>query len=92
MSRRITLNLPDALIDAAEHAVATGRARSLSAYIAAAAGAGEARTTLDDVLTRWAATAQPPAPGAPDPDGWARQVLARADSRHAQPAAGTDAA
>ena len=87
-TRRITLNLPETLIDSAERAVAEGRARSVSAYVTAVAGAGEARTTLADAMSRWAATAEPAA----DADEWARQFMARNDDRYQQRRPGEHAA
>lgn len=54
-TRKVSLTLPAELLARAERAVATGQARSVSAYIAAAAGSGEARATTADVLARWSA-------------------------------------
>jgi Arc/MetJ-type ribon-helix-helix transcriptional regulator len=54
-TRKVSLTLPEELLTRAERAVATGQARSVSAYIAAAAGSGEARTTTAEVLARWGA-------------------------------------
>ncbi|MGW4365450.1 hypothetical protein ACWEKT_07370 [Nocardia takedensis] len=54
-TRKVSLTLPEELVVRAENAVRSGTARSVSAYIAAAAGSGEARTTVADVLARWGA-------------------------------------
>lgn len=54
-TRKVSLTLPEELLARAERAVAAGQVRSISAYIAAAAGSGEARTTTAEVLARWGA-------------------------------------
>jgi len=82
--RKITLTLPDSLIEAAEAAVAAGRARSVSAYVAAAAGTGEARLNLAEVLERWEADL---GRVHPDPahaaEKWVAEMTARSDQRYA---------
>lgn len=91
-TRRITLTLPEALIEAAESAVAAGRARSVSAYVASVAGAGEARLTLAEVMDRWAADAGERTPDElRAADDWARRFMTRHDARHAGRASGTAA-
>ncbi|MGW4370486.1 hypothetical protein ACWEKT_33070 [Nocardia takedensis] len=54
-TRKVSLTLPEELLARAEKAVATGQARSVSAYIAAAAGSGETRATVTEVIARWRA-------------------------------------
>ncbi len=49
------MTLPEPLIAAAEAAVAAGEARSVSSWIAATAGAGEAKMTFEQVMSTWAA-------------------------------------
>lgn len=83
-TRRITLTLPEELVASAETAVADGRARSVSAHIAALAGAGEARMTFAEVVQRWRDEA-----GAGDDelaaaDEWAQRFVARNDARHVE--------
>ncbi|MGY5210006.1 hypothetical protein [Nocardia gipuzkoensis] len=53
--RKVSLTLPEELVIRAENAVKAGQARSVSAYIAAAAGSGEVRATTAEVLARWSA-------------------------------------
>ncbi|WP_328435529.1 hypothetical protein [Nocardia puris] len=60
-TRKVSLSLPEELVVRAEKAVRAGQARSVSAYIAAAAGSGEARTTVDEVIARWRTSAGAPA-------------------------------
>ena len=91
-TRKITLSLPEELISTAEHAVKTGRARSVSAYVAARAGAGEARLDLAEVMDRWNAAAEPvDAEQAAAAEQWAQQFMARNDAR-AQRGGNADAA
>ncbi|NUS45483.1 MAG: hypothetical protein HOQ24_17550 [Mycobacteriaceae bacterium] len=61
-TRRITLTLPEELVASAEQAVREGRARSVSAYVASAAGAGEARMSFAEVMSEWQASAGDPTP------------------------------
>lgn len=84
-TRKITLSLPESLITAAEAAVAAGRARSVSAYVAAAAGAGEARMSLADILQRWEAEMQPPTVEQTQrAEEWVASLTARTDERYAR--------
>ncbi|MGV9336660.1 hypothetical protein [Nocardia sp. NPDC003726] len=53
--RKVSLTLPEELVTRAENAVKAGQARSVSAYIATAAGSGEVRATTAEVLARWSA-------------------------------------
>jgi Arc/MetJ-type ribon-helix-helix transcriptional regulator len=89
-TRKITLSLPESLIEAAEAAVATGRARSVSAYVAAAAGAGEARLSLAEVMQRWQAEAEETSPEqVREAEEWAAGLMARSDQRYARRQAGS---
>jgi Arc/MetJ-type ribon-helix-helix transcriptional regulator len=84
-TRKITLTLPGELVEAAEAAVASGRARSVSAYVAAAAGAGEARMTLAEVMDRWQSDAGPvDDERAGEAEQWASEFMARNDARAQQ--------
>ncbi len=92
-TRKITLSLPEELVLAAEQAVKAGRARSVSAYVAARAGAGEARMNLAEVMDRWNAAAGPVAADeTAAAEQWAQQFMARNDARAQQRGAGVDAA
>ncbi|MBN1172777.1 MAG: hypothetical protein JXA67_11435 [Micromonosporaceae bacterium] len=84
-TRKITLSLPEALIEAAEAAVAAGRARSVSAYVAAAAGAGEARLSLADVMQQWEDEAgQPDTEQTRQAEEWVAGLIARTDQRYTE--------
>ncbi|MFC8044827.1 hypothetical protein [Nocardia sp. NPDC057353] len=81
-TRKVSLTLPEELLARAEKAVATGRARSVSAYIAAAAGSGETRTTVDEVIARWRAEhGEPSAEQRAAAEARARALFDRADTR-----------
>jgi hypothetical protein len=57
----------------------------VSAYVAAAAGAGEARLSLAEVMQRWEADADPVAPEQVDQaEQWAAGLMARSDQRDAE--------
>ena len=84
-TRKITLSLPEALIEAAEAAVAAGRARSVSAYVAAAAGAGEARLSLAEVMQQWQdEVGQPSVEQARQAEEWVAGLIARTDRRYGE--------
>lgn len=90
--RKITLSLPEELVSAAEDAVKTGKARSVSAYIAARAGAGEARMNLAEVMDRWnAAAGSVDAEHAAAAEQWAQQFMDRNDERGQQRGRSADA-
>ena len=92
-TRKITLSLPEELILAAENAVKTGRARSVSAFVAARAGAGEARLNLAEVMDRWNAAAGPADDEqAAAAEQWAQQFMDRNDARAQQRGRSIDAA
>lgn len=84
-TRKITLSLPEPLIDAAEAAVAAGRARSVSAYVAAAAGAGEARLSLAEVMQQWQdETGEPTPEQTRQAEEWVAGLAARTDQRYTE--------
>ncbi|WP_280471843.1 hypothetical protein [Nocardia cyriacigeorgica] len=81
-TRKVSLTLPEELVVRAENAVKAGQARSVSAYIAAVAGSGEARTTVDEVIARWRGThGEPTAEELASAEARARALFDRADSR-----------
>jgi len=53
MTRRITVSLPDHLVEAATMAVAQGRARSVSAYVAEALAEKTSGETMESFLADW---------------------------------------
>jgi Arc/MetJ-type ribon-helix-helix transcriptional regulator len=84
-TRKITLSLPEELLTAAENAVKTGKARSMSAYVAERAGAGQARMDLAEVMDRWDAAAGPvDADQEAAAEQWAQQFMDRNDARAEQ--------
>ncbi|WP_327114067.1 hypothetical protein OHB12_33370 [Nocardia sp. NBC_01730] len=81
-TRKVSLTLPEELVVRAENAVKVGQARSVSAYIAAAAGSGEARTTVDEVVARWRAEhGEPTVEQLAESETRARAMFDRADRR-----------
>lgn len=81
-TRKVSLTLPEELLARAENAVATGQARSVSAYIAAAAGSGETRTTVAEVIDRWRSEhGEPTAEQLEDAQQRARAFFDRTDAR-----------
>lgn len=72
MTVKITVSLPDELVEQARVAVEQHRAASVSAYVADALRSYEARYTLDDFLDEMDAELGPPGPEA---EAWARSVL-----------------
>ncbi|MGW4125201.1 hypothetical protein [Nocardia sp. NPDC004711] len=54
-TRKVSLTLPEELVAWAKNAVKNGQARSVSVYIAAAAGSGETRTIVKETIARWRA-------------------------------------
>lgn len=81
--RKITLSLPEELIAEAEAAVAAGRARSVSAYLASAAsGAGTRARSIHDVLAAWEDRGSAPSEEqAQSAREWAQAFMARNDAR-----------
>lgn len=59
MNKRITVSLPEHLVDQALSAVADGRAKSVSAYVARALEQAAPRESLADVLDEWVREAPP---------------------------------
>lgn len=57
--KRITVSLPDELVEQALAAVAAGRAKSVSAYVARSMEQAAPKETLDDLLAEWIAEAPP---------------------------------
>ncbi|MGW0181298.1 hypothetical protein [Nocardia sp. NPDC003345] len=87
-TRKVSLTLPEELLARAEKAVAAGRARSVSAYIATAAGSGETRTTITEVIARWRSEhGVPDAAGYAEAEARARALFDRADTRLRGPGA-----
>ncbi|MGH3727413.1 MAG: hypothetical protein ACRDTU_01520 [Micromonosporaceae bacterium] len=82
-TRKITLSLPEELLTEAEAAVAAGRARSVSAYVAHAAGTAKTRArSIHDVLAAWEDQAGAPSTvQARAAEEWAAAFQARNDAR-----------
>ena len=82
-TRKITLSLPEELVAEAEAAVAAGRARSVSAYLAAAAsGAGTRARSIQDVLAAWQDRSSTPSEAqVRKVREWAEAFMARNDAR-----------
>ncbi|MFF0529545.1 hypothetical protein ACFYT3_14245 [Nocardia amikacinitolerans] len=81
-TRKVSLTLPEELVVRAENAVKAGQARSVSAYIATAAGSGEARTTVEQTITRWRAEhGEPTAEQVAAAEARVRTLFDRADRR-----------
>ena len=55
MNRRITVSIPEHLVDEAVKAAESGRASSVSAYVAEAMSEKSGRYSLDDFLDEWEA-------------------------------------
>ncbi|MGY1871971.1 hypothetical protein [Nocardia gipuzkoensis] len=81
-TRKVSLTLPEELVVRAENAVKAGQARSVSAYIAAAAGSGETRTTVEEAIARWRAEhGEPSTEQVAAAEARARALFDRADRR-----------
>lgn len=74
MTRRITVSLPDSLVEHATAAVREGRAASVSAYVAEALEEKSGREPLAKVLADWEAELGPPSA---DDEAWADAVFKR---------------
>ncbi|PXX66907.1 hypothetical protein DFR70_103662 [Nocardia tenerifensis] len=82
-TRKVSLTLPEELVVRAENAVKAGQARSVSAYIAAVAGSGEARATVDEIIARWRGEhGEPTAAELADAEARTRALFDRADRAH----------
>jgi Arc/MetJ-type ribon-helix-helix transcriptional regulator len=84
MHKRITVSLPEDLVEKANEAVAAGRARSVSAYVAAAIEAVPVRETGAEVLKEWLAEH---GPLTPEDEAWIEGALAAAERAAAAHAA-----
>ena len=76
MTRRITVSLPDHLVEQATEAVQRGLAPSVSAYVAEALAERAEREPLDKVLADWRAQDGPPSA---EDVAWAERALAVLD-------------
>lgn len=72
MNTRITVSLPEHLVERARQAVAAGQAASVSAYVAGALEEKTGAYTLKEVLDEWAAEAGPPTP---EEDAWVAEAM-----------------
>jgi Arc/MetJ-type ribon-helix-helix transcriptional regulator len=72
MTRRITVSLPDHLVDAAVIAVESGQAASVSAYVAQALAERSDREDIAALLADWRAEVGPPTV---DETEWAERAL-----------------
>ena len=72
MNRRITVSIPEHLADEASAAAKSGRAASVSAYVAEALAEKSGRESLGDFLAEWRAEVGPPTD---EETAWARQAL-----------------
>ncbi len=83
MNRRITVSLPEALVEKVNEAVAAGCAKSVSAYVAAAIEAVPVQENVGDVLKEWLAELPPLTA---EDEAWikdARAAAERAAAAHA---------
>lgn len=76
MTARITVSLPDHLVEQVKRAVEEGKAPSVSAYVAEALEAKVPPIGLKALLRQWDEELGPPGPEA---EAWARAELDRAD-------------
>jgi Arc/MetJ-type ribon-helix-helix transcriptional regulator len=74
MNARVTVSLPEELVDAAHAAVAAGRAASVSAYVASALRDKLDRESVDDVLAEWVTEL---GPLTAEDEAWVEDALAR---------------
>jgi len=81
MKARITITIDQELLDLAEQAVADGRAKSVSGWIAAALEPQLKREQLADVIADIRAEIGPPTE---EEDAWAREVLGLSSSTPAR--------
>jgi len=72
MTRRITVSLPDHLVDAAAAAVEDGRAASVSAYVAEALAEKASGETFEQFLADWRHRVGEPTP---EETAWAELAL-----------------
>lgn len=76
MNKRITVSLPEHLVEQALFAVAEGRAKSVSAYVAGALEQAAPRESLADVLDEWVREAPQLTP---EEEAWVGDALAAAE-------------
>jgi Arc/MetJ-type ribon-helix-helix transcriptional regulator len=72
MTKRITVSLPDHLVDAAVRAAETGQATSVSAYVAQALAEKADREGIEGLLADWRAEVGPPTA---EETEWAERAL-----------------
>ena len=72
MTKRITVSLPDHLVDAAVRAAETGQATSVSAYVAQALAERADREGIEGFLADWRAEVGPPTA---EETEWAERAL-----------------
>ena len=72
MTSRITVSLPQHLVDAATEAVKAGRVASVSAYVAEALAEKAGRESVEEFLADWREQVGPPTP---EETEWAEQAL-----------------
>lgn len=72
MNKRITVSLPEELVAEASAAAESGRASSVSAYVAEALAEKSGRESLDDFLAEWR---QEVGPATPEESAWAERAL-----------------
>ncbi len=76
MTVKITVSLPDHLVEEARQAVADGRSRSVSAYVASAMARCTPGKPLLELLEEWYAESGPPSK---EDYAWARSALGLED-------------
>lgn len=72
MNKRITVSLPEHLVAEATDAADSGRASSVSAYVAQALAEKAGRESLDDFLSDWRGEVGPPTA---EETAWAERAL-----------------
>ena len=75
MNTRITVSLPEDLVEAATAAVASGQAASVSAYVAGALREKADRESVAAVLAEWRVEA---GPLSVDDEAWVQDALSKA--------------
>jgi Arc/MetJ-type ribon-helix-helix transcriptional regulator len=78
MTRRITVSLPDHLVDAAVIAVESGQAAAVSAYVAQALAERSDREDIAALLADWRAEVGPPTV---EETEWAERALGLQERR-----------
>ena len=80
MTIRITVSLPDEVVQQAQSAIAEGQAASMSAYVAEALSRRQHKDSLRAFLDDWIAESGPPSA---DDEAWAERELARVEAEWA---------